>query len=334
MGGARESISATTPTRGSRAQHFASPSKLRVSMAQGYDDADAGAAKLAYSSTFTGLQSYGPSGMTVLDELTDMALTACEKGREAGQRHHARGAALLSQTGKIYTGCDVHVKDTGAGSSGVSAERACVLAAIADGESVFHCLVIASDTMKSFPTPDGQSREFLRSFGAFSVVLVNCVMENKQTSTQELFPLNAVPERPPTLTSSSSAGGGSSGSNVDDEDDEAALDVISWDVERVKSWLADIGMPEVQAAFLAHKVDGRLLLQVDETFATETLDIHQAVRRRKLVRNVQRLKAAYTKDLQRRSIDELDDYVLMLESHRITLVAKLKAIFDRFDSEK
>jgi len=337
MGGVRESLSATTPTRGSRTQHFASPSKLRVSMsmgAQGFDDVDVGAAKLAYSSTFTGLQSYGPSGMTVLDELTDMALTACEKGREAGQRHHARGAALLSQTGKIYTGCDVHVKDTGAGSSGVSAERACVLAAIADGESVFHCLVIASDTMKSLPTPDGQSREFLRSFGAFSVVLVNCVMENKQTSTQELFPLNSVPERPPTLTSSGAAGGGSSGSNVDDEDDEAALDVLSWDVERVKSWLADIGMPEVQSAFHAHRVDGRLLLQVDETFATETLDIHQAVRRRKLVRNVQRLKAAYTKDLQRKSIDELDDYVLMLESHRITLVAKLKAIFDRFDSEK
>ena len=327
-GGVLDSFAATSPTRGSRsATQFASPTKFRASLSQPEYELQAAVAKHAYSRTFTGLQSYGPSGMSVLDELTDMALTACEKGRTAGQKHHARGAALLSQSGKIYTGCDVRVKSDG-GNNGVSAERACVLAAVADGESVFHCLVIASDTMKSFPVPDGQSREFLRSFGAYCIVLVNCVMENKQTSTQDLFPLNDVPEQPPALRDVVT-------SNVDDDmDDLADLDIVSWDVERTKAWLADVGLADMHATFQANKVDGRLLLQIDEKFASDILDIHQAVRRRKLVRHVQRLKTAHLKDLQRKTVDELDEYVLLLESHRIKLVAKLKAIFDRFDADK
>ena len=33
-------------------------------------------------------------------------------------------------------------------------------------------------------------------------------------------------------------------------------------------------------------------------------------------------------------MDELDEYVMLLETHRIKLVAKLKAVFDRFDRDK
>ena len=43
----------------------------------------------------------------------------------------------------------------------------------------FQCIVICSDTMKSFPAPDGLSREFMRSFGVYPVVLVNCNLEIK-----------------------------------------------------------------------------------------------------------------------------------------------------------
>jgi cytidine deaminase len=41
------------------------------------------------------------------------------------------------------------------------------------------CLVLCSDTMKSFPAPDGMSREFMRSFGIYPVVLINCNLEVK-----------------------------------------------------------------------------------------------------------------------------------------------------------
>jgi hypothetical protein len=41
--------------------------------------------------------------MTVLEELIDIALKACEKSRAADcqKQHHARGAALLSSSGKV-----------------------------------------------------------------------------------------------------------------------------------------------------------------------------------------------------------------------------------------
>lgn len=50
---------------------------------------------------------------------------------------------------------------------------------VADTIFCFQCIVICSDTMKSFPAPDGLSREFMRSFGVYPVVLVNCNLEIK-----------------------------------------------------------------------------------------------------------------------------------------------------------
>jgi hypothetical protein len=43
--------------------------------------------------------------MTILEELIDIALKSCEKSRaaECQKQHHARGAALLSSTGKVVT---------------------------------------------------------------------------------------------------------------------------------------------------------------------------------------------------------------------------------------
>ena len=42
--------------------------------------------------------------MTILEELIDLALRTCENGRTAGQKHHARGAALLAPNGKVSAG--------------------------------------------------------------------------------------------------------------------------------------------------------------------------------------------------------------------------------------
>ena len=103
---------------------------------------DIKAAQLVYSGHFSGLDSYGASGMTILEELTDLALRVCENGRLSGQKHHSRGSALLTGTGKVYTGCDVYVRE--GDPNGVSAERAALLAAVADGASVFHCLVVTT----------------------------------------------------------------------------------------------------------------------------------------------------------------------------------------------
>lgn len=138
---------------------------------------DAAVAHLIYNANFSGLESHGASGMTILEELTDVSLKVCENGRAAGQKHNSRGAALLTSNGKVYSGCDVYLKDRDP--NGISAERSAVMAAVADGSSAFHCLVLSTDTMINFPVPDGQSREFLRSFGVFPVILVNCELNMK-----------------------------------------------------------------------------------------------------------------------------------------------------------
>jgi len=44
------------------------------------------------------------------------------------------------------------------------------------------------------------------------------------------------------------------------------------------------------------------------------------------------LKKKCSETVKERTLDELDEYVMLLESHRIKLVSKLKAVFDRFDS--
>jgi cytidine deaminase len=140
---------------------------------------DINSAALIYNSHFSGLESYGASGMTILEELMDLSLRVCENGRIAGQKHNSRGAALLTSNGKVYSGCDINLEGN---TLGISAERAAVIAAVADGSSVFHCLVLSTDTMTVFPAPDGQSREFLRSFGVFPVIqsewMHSCILWN------------------------------------------------------------------------------------------------------------------------------------------------------------
>jgi cytidine deaminase len=81
--------------------------------------------------------------MTVLEELIDAALSVCEKSRATASQqqshNHARSAVLLSVSGKTYTGCDVHIASNSANAEahGVSAERAALLAAVADGSNKF-----------------------------------------------------------------------------------------------------------------------------------------------------------------------------------------------------
>ena len=259
--------------------------------------------------------------MTIQDELIDHAFMACENRRSANQKDHARGAAVLANGGKLYTGCDVTINGDTNGMGCISGERAAILAAVADGQSSFDCLVIASDTMKSFPAPNGQSREFLRSFGVFPVVLVNCDMQVEETNTHALYPYTSA----------------DSSSHLDDHpdnlDDVVHEDVNEWTVDRVKRWLCDNNLSDMIGTCTRNNVKRRILLQLDDEFARDTLEIQQAVKRRQLVRLASRLKKEHMRSLKEKTLDELDEYVLVLETHRIKLVAKLKAIFDRFDSD-
>ena len=58
-----------------------------------------------YAGHYTGLQTYGLSGMTIQDELIDHALMACEN-RRAAYRGSCSWCCSAANGGKLYTGCD------------------------------------------------------------------------------------------------------------------------------------------------------------------------------------------------------------------------------------
>ena len=64
--------------------------------------------------------------------------------------------------------------------------------------------------------------------------------------------------------------------------------------------------------FSTHKVDGRLLLEIDETFAKETLLIPHALKRRKLISLVEKLKLRKKKDLEVRQSKEKHFFVFII----------------------
>ena len=208
-------------------------------------------AQLIYDAHFSGLESVGSSGMTVLEELIDIALRASE---HAVGNQMSRGAAVLSSTGDVYTGCEIYMK--GYDQNGIiSAEKSAVVSALADGVNKFQCLVIASDVMTDFPTPTGESREFLRSFGIFPVVLVNSILECKHTSTQELFPVSLEQNFNIKQDLTKSFEKTSSLKNPLDFDMSTAMvgeddDILNWNTNQVLDWIKETGLNKIKGKSL------------------------------------------------------------------------------------
>ena len=80
-------------------------------------------------------------------------------------------AALLASSGRVHVACAVR-SNTDAALS-VSAERAVVLRAVADGDRKFIGLVVADANSEELPVPDGAARQVLAEYGDFPVYLVN-----------------------------------------------------------------------------------------------------------------------------------------------------------------
>ena len=68
-------------------------------------------------------------------------------------------AALLASSGRVHVACAVR-SNTDAALS-VSAERAVVLRAVADGDRKFIGLVVADANSEELPVPDGAARQVL-----------------------------------------------------------------------------------------------------------------------------------------------------------------------------
>eukprot|EP00981_Chlorochromonas_danica_P013225 scaffold5974_cov158-Ochromonas_danica.AAC.26 len=279
------------------------------------------AAVAVYHQHYQGLQSIGPSGMTILEEMIDAALRVCEKSRMSGQTNHARAATLLSSSGKLYSGCDVQMPT--AESHSISAERSAFLTAVADGASNF-------DVRKTwFGDMLGYHEKFPHT--RWSVA---------QTSSQELFPINSSSQPPPNTPFKGEIADRYRESS-DGQLVQCAMvppylntNVAAWSVDDVQRWLHYFELDLLMEPLEHNKVDGALLLRMDEAYAVDVLQIRHTLKRKRLMRLLDRLKVHQMEHKKDTTLDALDEYMMSLEKHKLKLVAKLKAVFDRFDTDK
>ncbi|MCR5649788.1 MAG: cytidine deaminase [Lachnospiraceae bacterium] len=107
------------------------------------------------------------------------------------------GAALLTKTGKVYTGCNV---ENAAFTPGNCAERTAVFKAVSEGESKFDAIAIIGGkhgTEGEPAWPCGVCRQVLNEFAdnkTFRVITGTCGGEIKSLTLGELLPFAFGPE--------------------------------------------------------------------------------------------------------------------------------------------
>lgn len=128
----------------------------------------------------------------IIRELTGAALEA--RGRAyAPYSGFLVGAALLSASGKVYTGCNV---ENAAFTPTSCAERTAFFKAVSEGEKTFKAIAIAGgpkeeDLPSEFCPPCGVCRQVMMEFcdpEHFHIFLVKNPEEYKSFLLKELFP--------------------------------------------------------------------------------------------------------------------------------------------------
>lgn len=105
----------------------------------------------------------------------------------------AVGAALLGQSGKVYTGCNV---ENASYPLTTCAERAAVCTAVASGERSFKTIVVVTETGAA---PCGACRQVLREFGGpeggLRVVLADSSGQSQEFTIADLLPAAFTPDQ-------------------------------------------------------------------------------------------------------------------------------------------
>ena len=108
------------------------------------------------------------------------------KARElayAPYSHYAVGAALLAQSGRVCTGCNV---ENAVYPLTICAERAAIVKAVSEGEQDFVALAVATENGGS---PCGACRQTMREFAEHMVVLIaDANGDYWETTVSELLP--------------------------------------------------------------------------------------------------------------------------------------------------
>lgn len=98
------------------------------------------------------------------------------------------GAALLTKSGKVYTGCNI---ENAAYPVSLCAERVAIFKAISDGETEFVEMAVAADTERPVP-PCGSCRQVMSEFftSDMTIHLTNLHANTKTVNMEELLPFS------------------------------------------------------------------------------------------------------------------------------------------------
>lgn len=116
-------------------------------------------------------------------ELMKMAIEA-RQNAYAPYSHFAVGAALLAESGKVYTGCNIENASYGLT---CCAERNAIFAAVGAGERRFKMLAVAAASSEPV-APCGACRQVIAEFGIPFVVMGNLKEATKTMTAEELLP--------------------------------------------------------------------------------------------------------------------------------------------------
>ena len=117
-------------------------------------------------------------------ELLKIAEKAKENAYVPYSKFHV-GAALLTKSGKVFTGCNVECASYGGTNC---AERTAIFKAVSEGEREFEKIAITSDNIGE-TYPCGICRQVILEFGRdIKVVLGESEGEYREMSIQELIP--------------------------------------------------------------------------------------------------------------------------------------------------
>lgn len=123
-------------------------------------------------------------------QLTEEALKA-RKQAYAPYSHYQVGAALLAQSGRIYTGCNVENASYGAANC---AERTAFFKAVSEGERSFAAIAIAGgmegEEPRDYAFPCGICRQVMREFAEddFQIFVVKSTEDYKSYLLKDMLP--------------------------------------------------------------------------------------------------------------------------------------------------
>ncbi len=127
-------------------------------------------------------------------ELLKKAVSFAKKARDNAYAPYSNfkvGAAVVTRSGKIFTGCNIENASYGLT---ICAERVAIFKAVSEGERDISSIVVVTDTNPP-AAPCGACRQVMREFGKeIEVIMTNLKGDIIIKSLSELLPLDFGPE--------------------------------------------------------------------------------------------------------------------------------------------